>query len=346
MYKKSISLVSALLLATSLALSGCGTDETVELSEAISEEVAETIVIDDVSDFVSGIEDLYVLIDSENMDYLATVTYDEAVVTEITVDDSDIDLSAIGEYSLTYSVAVDEEAYIEALEIEDVLMTEEGIQTLELTTNVYVIDEEMAITYTEDGLVVYTSDNEVFVAEDTEEEEDAEEIEESTEEETVATTDSSNSTSSSSSSTASTSKSSSSSSTSSSSKSSSSSSTSSSSKSSSSSSSSSSSKSTSTSSCSHNWVAVTETVYHEEVGHVEYTTIPSSAVCNGCGEVFYDGETDCGTQWSEHWHTLGLGHGSYTAHCSHLASEWVVDQEAYTETVVTGYTCSKCGATK
>ena len=52
----------------------------------------------------------------------------------------------------------------------------------------------------------------------------------------------------------------------------------------------------------HEWEAVTETVFHEEMGHYE---------------------------------TLETGE-----------AQWVVDTEAWTESVTTGYVCSICGATK
>ncbi len=80
-------------------------------------------------------------------------------------------LSTIEEYSLAYSVTINEDAYFEALEIVDVLMTEVGIQALELTASVDVIDEERATSYIEDGLIVYTSGDEIYVTEDAEEEE-------------------------------------------------------------------------------------------------------------------------------------------------------------------------------
>ncbi len=112
----------------------------------------------------------------------------------------------------------------------------------------------------------------------------------------------------------------------------------------SSSSKSSSSSSSSSSTCSHNWVAITKTVTHAEEGHYEKVKVKdaySIITCGTCGQTF-----STYSDWKTH--ALEENHGGYStkSYGATYENKWVVDKAAYTETVVTGYKCSKCGATK
>ncbi len=108
------------------------------------------------------------------------------------------------------------------------------------------------------------------------------------------------------------------------------------------SSSSSSSSSTSTT-CDHDWVAQTETVSHDEVGHYETTDVREGRyVCNNCGASFTT-VTEVGNHCFDVCNGCGYSVKSVVVGTEQM---WVVDQAAYTETVTTGYKCSKCGATK
>lgn len=116
----------------------------------------------------------------------------------------------------------------------------------------------------------------------------------------------------------------------------------------------------------HNWVANTTVVHHEEKGHMEKYVIKEAwdekvieyvdyawTCCNVCG-------ADCTGNTSAHMkaHALaGEGGGyhveydtreeiSYIHHNAEYGERWVVDQAAWDETVITGYHCSGCGATK
>lgn len=95
----------------------------------------------------------------------------------------------------------------------------------------------------------------------------------------------------------------------------------------------------------HNWVAQTTTVHHDAV----YQTVHHDAVteerhiCNGCGADITGNESahlkenilnGCGG-----WHSEVV-----TVQAAY--DEQVLVSAAYDETVVTGYTCSGCGATK
>jgi len=122
----------------------------------------------------------------------------------------------------------------------------------------------------------------------------------------------------------------------------------------------------------HNWVAQTKTVHHDEVGHYETVVVQAAydeevenityrSICNRCGmdttgfEVQHateviPGEYDeygipvpkCGGSWA-----LNPVTTYKTVHHDAVTEQkWVVDKAAYDETVTTGYKCSGCGATK
>lgn len=75
------------------------TAKTPKISEKITEET--------IKDTYTGIEDVYVLKDAKDIDYLEWVLYDKDVVKDIKVDSSKVDTSKEGEYKLTYKVTVD-----------------------------------------------------------------------------------------------------------------------------------------------------------------------------------------------------------------------------------------------
>lgn len=79
---------------------GTGTTaKTPKISEKITEET--------IKDTYTGIEDVYVLKDAKDIDYLEWVLYDKDVVKDIKVDSSKVDTSREGEYKLIYKVTVD-----------------------------------------------------------------------------------------------------------------------------------------------------------------------------------------------------------------------------------------------
>lgn len=109
----------------------------------------------------------------------------------------------------------------------------------------------------------------------------------------------------------------------------------------------------------HTWLSITETVHHDEVGHYEDVLTGYESV-----DKYHCASSDCDDSlWfysydelSNHYATV---HGitvsrdqmismCYTDHELEPVYEkqWVVDSEAYDETVITGYKCSVCGKTK
>ena len=121
----------------------------------------------------------------------------------------------------------------------------------------------------------------------------------------------------------------------------------------------------------HNWVAITEQVHHDEEGHWEEYVVSQAwteevpvyeqretLICNDCGA---DLTSMSDSELTAHIksHILNGGKGSWrteykqvqvgTNKIEHPAvtdKKWVVDKAAWTETVTTGHKCSSCGATK
>lgn len=119
---------------------------------------------------------------------------------------------------------------------------------------------------------------------------------------------------------------------------------------------------------SHSWNPVTDTVWHDEVGHYETVVIKDAwteevpiyeerevAICNGCGaditsnidkhmtDNILAGNMAC-TGWHTDWKQVQVGTDKIN-HPAVTEDRWVVDKAAWSETVTTGYKCS-CGATK
>lgn len=118
----------------------------------------------------------------------------------------------------------------------------------------------------------------------------------------------------------------------------------------------------------HNWVAVTEQVNHDEVGHWETVVIKEAwtesvpvyedqvrSICNTCGaditgntsahvkQHMLAGEDNGGHRTE----TVKVQVGTNTInHPAVTDKKWIVDKAAWVETVTTGYTCSGCGAKK
>ena len=115
----------------------------------------------------------------------------------------------------------------------------------------------------------------------------------------------------------------------------------------------------------HNWVEQSHVVHHDATGHYEDVVISDAwdepvydivykCICNGCGADI----TNCIIEHGRSQALLGnFACGAYTStpfegivdyihHDAVTESRWVEDSSAYNETVVDGYKCSSCGATK
>lgn len=119
--------------------------------------------------------------------------------------------------------------------------------------------------------------------------------------------------------------------------------------------------------CSHNWVAQYETVHHPEKGHNEQYVIKEAwteqvpryesvahDICNQCGADITGNTTAHNKNhalagesggWHTEWINEIVGYDTIE-HPAEYGTRWVVDEAAWDEQVLSGYTCSKCGKPK
>lgn len=114
----------------------------------------------------------------------------------------------------------------------------------------------------------------------------------------------------------------------------------------------------------HNWEKITAVVHHDAVTHTEQVLVRDAwtenvygtkFICQGCEQIFNTENELTAHQKSyvmqgDYSHT-GAGTLSGVVvntiyHPAEYETRTVVDKEAYDETVVTGYKCTICGATK
>ena len=103
-------ILAALMVAG--AATGCGAkkDTKVESTNKAAENSAK-LDEDAIKDTYTGIDDMYVLEGSKDVDYLDGVLYDSSIVKGIDVDSSKVDASKTGDYKITFSITADRKAY-------------------------------------------------------------------------------------------------------------------------------------------------------------------------------------------------------------------------------------------
>lgn len=108
---KRISMILATLMVAGAA-TGCGAkkDTKVESTNKAAENSAK-LDEDAIKDTYTGIDDMYVLEGSKDVDYLDGVLYDSSIVKGIDVDSSKVDASKTGDYKITFSITADRTAY-------------------------------------------------------------------------------------------------------------------------------------------------------------------------------------------------------------------------------------------
>lgn len=114
MANKNVKRISMILAAFMVAgtATGCGAkkDTKVESTNKVS---AHSTKLDEdaIKDTYTGIDDMYVLEGSKDVDYLDGVLYDSSIVKGIDVDSSKVDASKAGNYKITFSITADRKAY-------------------------------------------------------------------------------------------------------------------------------------------------------------------------------------------------------------------------------------------
>lgn len=108
---KRISMILAALMVAGAA-TGCGAKKDTKV-ESTSEVATNSTKLDEdaIKDTYTGIEDMYVLEGSKDVDYLDGVLYDSSIVNGIDVDSSKVDTSKTGNYKITFSITADRTAY-------------------------------------------------------------------------------------------------------------------------------------------------------------------------------------------------------------------------------------------
>lgn len=94
------------------AATGCGAKKDTKV-ESTKEVATNSTKLDEdaIKDTYTGIEDMYVLEGSKDVDYLDGVLYDSSIVNGIEVDSSKVDTSKTGNYKITFSITADRTAY-------------------------------------------------------------------------------------------------------------------------------------------------------------------------------------------------------------------------------------------
>ena len=108
---KRISMILAALMVAGAA-TGCGAKKDAKVESTSKVATNSTKLNEDaIKDTYTGIDDMYVLEGSKDVDYLDGVLYDSSIVKGIDVDSSKVDTSKTGNYKITFSITADRTAY-------------------------------------------------------------------------------------------------------------------------------------------------------------------------------------------------------------------------------------------
>ena len=114
MKNKNVKRISMILAAFMVAgaATGCGAKKDTKV-ESTNKAAAHSAKLDEdaIKDTYTGIDDMYVLEGSKDVDYLDGVLYDSSIVKGIDVDSSKVDASKAGNYKITFSITADRKAY-------------------------------------------------------------------------------------------------------------------------------------------------------------------------------------------------------------------------------------------
>ena len=108
---KRISMILAALMVAGAA-TGCGAKKDAKVESTNKVGTNSTKLDEDaIKDTYTGIDDMYVLEGSKDVDYLDGVLYDSSIVKGIDVDSSKVDTSKTGNYKITFGITTDRTAY-------------------------------------------------------------------------------------------------------------------------------------------------------------------------------------------------------------------------------------------
>lgn len=114
MANKNVKRISMILAAFMVAgaATGCSAKKDTKV-ESTNKAATHSAKLDEdaIKDTYTGIDDMYVLEGSKDVDYLDGVLYDSSIVKGIDVDSSKVDASKAGNYKITFSITADRKAY-------------------------------------------------------------------------------------------------------------------------------------------------------------------------------------------------------------------------------------------
>ena len=135
----------ALVGCITLSIAGCNGNNAKEVKS--TESVTESTEVEKVklTDKVTGIKDWTVEVNTKDVDFMDDVSWDKEYVSNVTVDDSKVDLTKVGEYTLTYTVKGtlnEKETQDASVDVTEAKSTETEEPTETETATVEVISEE------------------------------------------------------------------------------------------------------------------------------------------------------------------------------------------------------------
>ena len=157
--KKNIIITIIALLAVLLVITLSLSSEKSKKSEIdISKKKDPSFAEKDLNDIVSGIEDLTVLVNTTDLDYLANVVYNKEIILSIEVDSSKVNLTNTGEYQIAYKVKVDTDKLNEHLKVKNKKNFKETA-TIEIVHRVTVVSVDEAQNLANQNTAVISGTN-------------------------------------------------------------------------------------------------------------------------------------------------------------------------------------------
>lgn len=175
---KRISMILAALMVAGAA-TGCGAKKDIKVESTNKVATNSTKLDEDaIKDTYTGIDDMYVLEGSKDVDYLDGVLYDSFIVKGIDVDSSKVDTSKTGNYKITFGITADRTAYdafrdafIKSETVKDKLSTDETktdkestdktkTETVKVKKNTVVVNKDEAQKLADQNKLVRTDNGE------------------------------------------------------------------------------------------------------------------------------------------------------------------------------------------
>lgn len=165
---KRISMILAALMVAGAA-TGCGAKKDTKVESTNKVATNSTKLDEDaIKDTYTGIDDMYVLEGSKDVDYLDGVLYDSSIVKGIDVDSSKVDTSKTGNYKITFGITADRTAYdafrdafIKSETVKDKLSTDKTkTETVKVKKDTVVVNKDEAQKLADQNKLVRTDNGE------------------------------------------------------------------------------------------------------------------------------------------------------------------------------------------